>query len=104
MTTSIITLEQHGSQLSTIYVRPGCSSRRYHGSTHESHEQHAQEKLRRSPAVKYPTILTFTDDVSLKSEELWEGTCPICRPIVRDLSVFCRPQEATFQEQNAFIC
>jgi len=57
------------------------------------------------PLPKDPIMLTYESNPSLiNNTELWKDTCPVCRPIVRDMKVFCTPsQEATFQEQNVFI-
>jgi hypothetical protein len=52
-----------------------------------------------------PIILTYESNSDLvNNTELWKDTCRVCRPIVRDLKVFCvQDQAATFQEQNVFI-
>ncbi|KAF7507693.1 hypothetical protein GJ744_010246 [Endocarpon pusillum] len=57
------------------------------------------------PLPKDPVILTFESSSGLiNNTELWKDTCPVCRPIVRDMKTFCIPdQEATFQDQNVFI-
>lgn len=67
-----------------------------------------QDSLRHRPLPQNPKILTLKGDSSLQhNTELWKETCPVCRPIVRDLKVFCVPhddEQSIFQDQNIFIC
>jgi hypothetical protein len=56
------------------------------------------------PLPQDPKILTSAITPSLQDDaELWKGTCPVCRPIVRDLRIFCTPQQTTRPDQNVFI-
>ncbi|KAH8781636.1 heterokaryon incompatibility protein-domain-containing protein [Hyaloscypha finlandica] len=69
-------------------------------------ENTPQDSLKHRPLPQNPNILTFSTSSSLQhNTELWEKTCPVCRPIVRDLKVFCTPQDEqfTFRDQNIFI-
>jgi hypothetical protein len=66
-----------------------------------------QDSLKHRPLPQNPNILTFRASSGLqRNTELWKETCSVCRPIVRDLKVFCTPQEelSTFQDRNIFIC
>ncbi|PQE10697.1 hypothetical protein CJF32_00011377 [Rutstroemia sp. NJR-2017a WRK4] len=45
-----------------------------------------QDSLKHRPLSQNPNILTFKDNSTLQhNTELWEETCAVCRPIVRDL-------------------
>ena len=68
-------------------------------------EEMPKEMFNARPLPQNPTVLTLANDLSLRNDtELWDATCPVCRPLVRDMNIFCKPQPATFQDQNVFIC
>ncbi|KAF1991778.1 hypothetical protein K402DRAFT_69480 [Aulographum hederae CBS 113979] len=63
-----------------------------------------QDSFSARPLPPDPTILTYETVPTLQDNaELWANTCSICRPIVRDLKIFCSPQEDTFEKQNVYI-
>jgi hypothetical protein len=91
-------------RLEHIEMRPGESVGDFTARIMETMKGMPQDEFSARPLPQNPTILTFETKPTLQDNaELWENTCPVCRPIVRDLKVFCLPQEATLEEQNVFI-
>jgi hypothetical protein len=87
-----------------LECRPGDSTNDFVAQIMEAMKGMQLDKFSARPLPQDPTILTYETEPRLQDKaELWENTCPVCRPIVRDLKVFCLPQEATFEEQNVFI-
>lgn len=63
-----------------------------------------KEMFNARPLPENPTVLTCVPESGPQGDaKLWENTCPVCRPIVRGLYIFCLPQQKTFQDQNIFI-
>ena len=86
---------------------PNESSRDFANRLFNSMKEMSPGKFAPRPLPQNPTIRTFRAISSLQHNiEFWKDTCPMCRPIVRDLKVFCDPQNvpSTFQDQNIFIC